>query len=201
MSNDMRIVKFKMIIRDIWGNLDKRTLTSELSDLKGGYINDGYGMAWLAIVYDYDKLNDYGKVIMDQVCELDEDEFGDEATFEYVVESVEKCKDVEYRMKAAKALIMYVADCDNSWSTILRRREALHFMFWSLMILAVDDEDKEEYLSLICDFAKMLKISDEEMMDLVRVIRIIYQMEENIDIQTKDIKRWFAKVVGKYRAN
>ena len=74
-------------------------------------------------------------------------------------------------------------------------------MFWSLMILAVDDEDKEEYLSLICDFAKMLKISDEEMMDLVRIIQMIYQAEGDVDIQTKYIKQWFAKIIRKYRAN
>lgn len=195
MSNDMRIVKFKMKIRDIWEDLERMALTGAIKDL-----NDGLETAWLATIYDYDKLNDYGKAIMDQVCKLDKEEFCGEDNFKYRVKFVKNCKNIEYRMKAAKVFLMDVVSHYKSSGINLWRLDALYFMFWSLMILAVDDEDKEEYLSLICDFAKILKISDEEMMDLVRVIRIIYQVEENIDIQTKDIKRWFAKVVGKYCA-
>lgn len=63
----------------------------------------------LAIIYDYDKLNGYGKAVMDRVCELDENE-SDYEDFSHRVEFVEKCKDMEYRMKAAKALVTDLND-------------------------------------------------------------------------------------------
>ncbi len=177
MNSDMRIVKFKMMIRDIWEDLGKRDLTDCLDG-----INDGEYTALLAIIYDYDKLNDYGKAIMDQVCGLDEDdaEFDADA-FEYKAEFIEECKDIKYRLKTAKALvmelnkeiIMFIAD--NHHTNKYERK--LIFIFWALMILAVDDTDKEEHLSLICDFAKMLQIGDEEIMYMVQIIRVVYHEE------------------------
>lgn len=182
----MRIVKFKMIVRDIWEDLGEVALTNCL-----GQLNGGWDTALLAIIYDYDKLNDYGKAIMEQVCELDEDE-SDYEDFLHRVEFVEKCKNMEYRIKAAKAL---VTDLNNKPYS---DKEKINFLFWSLMILSVDDTDKEEYLSLICDFAKMLKIGDEEMMDIMQIIQAIYHMEGNYTIKTRDVKLCFGKVIKKY---
>lgn len=145
----------------------------------------------LAIIYDYDKLNGYGKAVMDRVCELDENE-SDYEDFSHRVEFVEKCKDMEYRMKAAKALVTDLND------SVYPDREKLCFIFWSLMILAVDDTDKEEHLSLICDFAKMLKISDEEMLDIMQIIQAIYHMEGNFAIKTRNVKLYFEKVIKRY---
>lgn len=196
MSSDMRIVKFKMIVGDIWKDLLEGTLRNLL--------NGGLYTASLAIIYDYDKLNDYGKAIMEQVCGLDEDESDcedfceldedepDNEDFLHRVEFVKKCKNIEYRIKAAKAL---VTDLNNkSYSD----KEKIKFLFWSLMILSVDDTDKEEHLSLICDFAKMLKIGDEEMMDIVQIIQAIYHMEGNFTIKTRDVKLYFEKVIKRY---
>ena len=39
-----------------------------------GQLNGGWYTALLAIIYDYDKLNGYGKAVMDRVFELDENE-------------------------------------------------------------------------------------------------------------------------------
>lgn len=186
MSNDMRIVKFKMIIRDIWEDTGKRSLTNCL-----GQINGGWYTALLAIIYDYDKLNAYGKIIMEQVCELDRSEFGDDG-FSHRVEFVEKCKAVEYRMKAAKALVKDLNEGD------YKEYNKLLFIFWSLMILAVDDADKEEHLSLVCDFAKMLKVGDEEIMDIVQIIRAVFH-EENTGIQTRGVQLCFSEVIKRYR--
>lgn len=186
MSSDMRIVKFKMIVRDIWEDLGEVALTNCLGQLNGGWYT-----ALLAIIYDYDKLNDYGKAIMEQVCELDKDE-SDYENFLHRVEFVEKCKNMEYRIKAAKAL---VTDLNNKPYS---DKEKINFLFWSLMILSVDDTDKEEHLSLICDFAKMLKIGDEEMMDITQIIQAIYHMEGNFTIKTRDVKLYFGKVIKRY---
>lgn len=176
MSSDMRIVKFKMLVRDIWEDLGKICLC----------LSYGYDASLLSLIYDYDKLNDYGKAIMEQVCELEEGVYGD-----LIQHSEELCKNMEYRMKAAKE---FVTDPINIYSY----EEKISFLFWSLMILVVDDTDKEEHLSLICDFAKMLKISDEEMLDIVQIILAIYHMERNFTIKTRNVKSYFEKVIKRY---
>ena len=38
------------------------------------------------------------------------------------------------------------------------------------MVLTVDDTDKEERLSQICDFSRFLEINEEEMMNITRLI-------------------------------
>ena len=199
MSNDMRSVKFKMVIKDIWEGLseDSRSLTDNLGELLW---NEGWGTAWLAIIYDYDKLNDYGKIIMEQVCELDEEEFEDEG-LPYREDFVKNCKDMEYRMRAAKALVVKLNEEDKGKDIVGIRNKGkdgkIYFIFWSLMILAVDDANKEDYLSLICDFSKMLKISDEEMMGIVQIIRAIYHAEKNLDISPKDVSSQLDKIIKK----
>ncbi|MCI8353706.1 MAG: hypothetical protein HFI47_01290 [Lachnospiraceae bacterium] len=196
MSNDMRIVKFEMMIREIFEDLGKTALTDNLGETVW---NEGYGAAWLAVIYDYDKLNAYGKIIMEQVCEMtEEDETEDEEEFEHQIEFVENCEDMAYRMKAAKALVVKLNEEDNGGLINLGKPKKLFFIFWSLMVLAVDDAGKEKHLSLICDFAKMLKISDAEMMDIVQIIQIIYHIEGKINIQTKDVKMRFENVIGRY---
>ncbi len=200
MSNDMRIVKFKMMIREIFEDLGKRDLTDNLGE---AVWNGGYGSVWLSVIYDYDKLNSYGKIIMEQICEMDKDETKDyEEDYEVFLhqkEFVENCKDMEYRMKAAKALVVKLNEEDNGKTINFGKPKKISFIFWSLMILAVDDVDKEEHLSLICDFAKMLKISDEEMMDIVQVIRVIYHIEKsNLKLQTDIAITEFRKVMRRY---
>lgn len=188
MGNDMRTVKFRMMIKDIYVDLGKKDLTDTLADDLGDYMNKGYYSVWLAVVYDYNKLNEYGKIIMDQVSQMtEEDEEEDEDAFSHQVQFVEECQDIEYRTKAAKAIVQQ-----------LDQKSKLHFMFWALMILAVDDADKEEHLSLICDFAKMFKVGDAELMDLVRIIQGIYDIEGDYKIQTEGAVREFRSLIKKY---
>ena len=49
------------------------------------------------------------------------------------------------------------------------------------MILLLTKKDKTENLSKIRDFASMLKISDDEVMDIVQVIKMIF---------TKNVTNW-----------
>ena len=39
------------------------------------------------------------------------------------------------------------------------------------MVLMVDKTDKEERLSLICDFSRFLEINEEDMMNIIGLIR------------------------------
>ena len=55
-------------------------------------------------------------------------------------------------------------------------------------------------MSLICDFAKMLKVGDAELMDMIRIIQAIYDMEGDYKIQTEWVMSVFGPVINKYIA-
>ena len=56
--------------------------------------------------------------------------------------------------------------------------EGYKFIFWALLVLSVDKSEAEEHLSLICDFAQMLHISDAEFEDVIQTVKIIYNKVE-----------------------
>lgn len=58
--------------------------------------------------------------------------------------------------------------------TTANSTEGYKFIFWALMILTVDKADAEEHLALICDFAKMLGITEDEFEDIIQTVKIIY---------------------------
>lgn len=108
------------------------------------------GQLDLGLIYDYYKLNDYGKLIMEKVCpEICQGSSRD---------SWEK----------SKAVAMFKKKC------IQGEYDKCSFIFWALMVLTVDGADKEKKLSLICDFSMYLNVSDEEMQNIVKLIQAIY---------------------------
>lgn len=194
MGNDMRMVKFKMMIDDIFEDLGSKGLPVLSTGSRG--IWGGYEDSWLSVMYDCDKLNEYGKAIIYQVS--DTNWLGDDG-----------CWDIDSGMqtKAAKEVVKVLKNGGLAEGLLgMGRRYGggkdeflkLHFLFWALMVLAVDDTDKEEHLSMICAYAKSLAVSDDEMMDLVRIIRVFYNIEGDNQIQTDSVATEFSKVIEKY---
>lgn len=122
MSSDVRIVKFKKLIEKIWIDLDRESL---IGDNKIVSKDDS---VFLATIYDYNKLNEYGKVIMDQVS-------GEGKYKRYY----QRYENIEYRLDQVDRTISTIYGLDNFYGRYI-------FIFWALMILAVDDADKEEHL-------------------------------------------------------
>lgn len=209
MSKDMRFIKFEMMIGEIYAEWSDKELAGCLYDEEGKLVNDGYPTVWMAAIYDYHKLNDYGKMIMDQVSKMtEEDEKEDREHYSYKKKFLEKCQDMEFRIKFAKAL---AADLKKKglqtrpFSGSIGRAlygvpytAKLHFLFWALMILAVDDTDKEEYLSRICDLAQMMEVAEAELMDMVSVIKAIFNVEGDYTFQTLGVSSEFANVIKRY---
>ena len=65
------------------------------------------------------------------------------------------------------------------------KEEGFKFIFWSLMILAVDKYNADEYLSIICDFAEMLQITDEEFEDIVYQVKETYSGSKYSEYEPK----------------
>lgn len=79
------------------------------------------------------------------------------------------------------------------------RKIAYKFIFWAMMVLSVDKTEKDEHLSLICDFARMLKITDDEMEDMLMVIKVLYHEEESgFEFKTETVPNIFSRVLCLY---
>lgn len=161
--NEMRVMKFEAMVRDI-----AKFGSESVFDNGFGIDNKNY----LALIYDYDELNAYGKAVIEQGR-------GEGNVDDYWL--LENFASLDKKRSRTREFIEKCND-DRDKGKII----SLYYIFWAMMILTVDDTDKEEHLSLICDFARMLKISDEEMMDIVQVIQMIYnKAEDMIEFQTK----------------
>lgn len=102
----------------------------------------------LGLIYDHHRLNDYGKVILDTVGM---DNYRSVA-----------CLSTEERVREA---LLFKGKCQKGVC------DKCSFIFWSLMVLMVDATDQEERLSLICDFSRFLDINEEDMMNIIGLIR------------------------------
>lgn len=173
MGNDVRIVKFKRMVKRIWEDLDRTLL---IMDNKIASKDDS---VYLATIYDYDALNDYGKVIMEQVSDL--------ANKRKYLSSY---KEPEYRIDQLDWIIQFIgSNFDHA---------DLKFIFWALMILAVDDTDKEEHLSLICDVAKLRHIKNSEMMDIVQIVRLVFEKEITESLVSSSVRVCFERLLQDY---
>lgn len=192
MVTEMKILKFETMLEDI-----QKALKNGLDDVKGiegvslrlknfnttsflnsvgKHLNSNSPVKTIinnpamCLIYDVDKVNDYGKVIMNHsnlfLCESN-DKYYDVWTQKY--QDINDLKDEKKKMIAAKELVRLCRLDEN-------RSEAYKFIFWALMILTVDKSDYEEHLSIICDFASMLKITEDEIDDILLIIKLIYHL-------------------------
>lgn len=188
MSNDMRTVKFETLINDVNEALDTKPF-KEMSIVPRFGRRQATTNTSLAMVFDYDKLNEYGKVIVKRSrlwIRSSSDKYQDAWCEKYP--DISDFKDNKYKIEAAKSLVNY---CKNEQN----RKEAYKFVFWAMMVLTVDKTDAEEHLSLICDFARMLKITDDEMEDMLMVIKVLYHEETSgFEFKTEMVANVFSQV-------
>lgn len=183
---DMRMVKFETLVRDITvlvrGNDFGANIREKAADLGIPFINDD-----MLLIFDYDKLNIYGKKIMETsiiYCEA----------LSEIKNAISCSKTEKDKIEWAKGRIKFFRSFEADGSDIL----SYHFIFWALLILAVDKTDYEEKLSLICDFAKILHISDEKMLDIVQVIKYIFREETNPEFVSERVPEIFEDVLKMY---
>lgn len=156
MSN-MRMAKYETMIEDIDSNIRMPFEESPTGNNTA-----------LALIYDYEKCNEYAKVIMDKSTLNYTKFFGtyiDGWRKDYP--TYDEFKDPKKRIRASKDLVQLCRDTSTA-------SEGYKFIFWALMILTVEKTDAEEHLALICDFAKMFRITEDEFEDIIQCIKIVY---------------------------
>ena len=145
----------------------------------------------LCMIYDFDKLNEHGKIIMKraEIYITKGTETFDIWAYKYFVTYDFKDLAFETRIEAVKDFVQQCSYDENL-------NEAYKFIFWALMILTVDKTDMEEHLSMICDFAQLLHISDDELEDIVRIIKYVYGLLlGKFEFKTKNIPVIFESLI------
>ena len=149
----------------------------------------------LALIFDYERCNEYAKKIFENtnleittnIAKAEAEKRG------YIFSSlfpgwlrwneqyneIKLFNDIKTKIEAAKSFIKW---CVTEEQMIYlykdkNKEESYRFIFWSLFILTVDKYNAEEYLSMICDFAKMLKITNEDFKSIIDLIKCIYNRE------------------------
>lgn len=125
-------------------NLEK--FSALIEDIKVNFSEESNNIE-LGLIYDYHRLNAYGKVILDKISSNKSNGPVDLST--------------EDRLKMG---FLFKERCQKG------ECDKYSFIFWALMVLTVDDTDKEEHLSRICDFSRFLEINEEEMMNIVQLV-------------------------------
>ena len=172
---DKRMVKFEKLICEI----DNKVL-------RQSYFNPQQSSFALSTIFDSNKLNKYGKFIFNSTHIISDHPQG---AF-YLFETPLKACSNNNQVGAMKMILNCYGVND--------RPAGYMFIFWALMILAVDDTDKEEHLSLICDYSKMLQITEEEMLDLVNVVKYVFQDTTFENPKTDTINKYFGEVLKIY---
>ena len=173
--SDMRMAKYETLIEDIDSTIKKGEENVfagigiiAAAAIRGSLVDNSAGNTTLALIYDYGKCNDYAKVIMDKstlVLNTPNDRYTDLWKRDYP--TYEEFKDAKRAIEAAKKFVQLCRNTENA-------NEGYKFIFWALMILTVDKTDAEEHLALICDFAKMLRITEDEFEDIIQTVKIVY---------------------------
>ena len=164
--DDVRIAKFETLIEDIGSAINKSRRITGLWGLRSG------NNTALALIFEYNKCNEYAKAIMDKsTLSLNTSSDNYEDVWRNRYPSYESFSDAKDKITAAKDFVKY---CRQSYNVT----EGYKFIFWALLVLSVDKSEAEEHLSLICDFAQMLHISDAEFEDVIQTVKIIYNKVE-----------------------
>jgi hypothetical protein len=137
-----------------------------------------YGFVMYNVVYTLfgSKMNNYAKIIdgLFACTNIDDEEYDD--------------LEIKQRIEWFKELVSHFKR-DKSRSIVC--------IFIALMALAVDRTDYEERLSTVCDVAVMLEISDDEMADIVQVVRFVYRdiKAEEVALKTESCQKFFEKLI------
>lgn len=172
--NEVRLAKFETMIENISNATQKNRLSAvdiivSISSIMTAASSEN---VMLSMIFDYDSCNEFAKKIMDKAkfinISLNDPLLSD---WRKNYPHRESIQDTKKKINAAKSFVQCARVPQNSQLGYL-------FLFWSLMILTVDKNNSDDYLPLICDFAKMLKITEEEFEDIIYVIKCIYHEED-----------------------
>ncbi len=207
MSENIRMVKFETKIGDIYKALageravqKQQTPIMSVPGFKASKVsvnemNIPSGNFPLLLIYDYKEMNDFAKSIYLN----SEFSYINYSNCVGIILSISSGDGFDLSNLASINDVRSKIEYSKRFVNILRnyrtKKTAINFLFWVLMVLAVDDNKKEEHLALICDYAKMLNVTDDEVIDIVNVIKIIFEDKTAESFKTQTISGIFKDVL------
>ncbi len=193
MDESVRIAKFSVLVDDICelvsgGGLGGRGVMMfnlfNTVDFQKYHIDPA-----LLFIFDYDKLNKFAQIIMEK-CPINT-EWSEKQWRENSHAVVSSYRDIKDSISKIKE---FVKECrEYGFKT------EYSFIFWSLMILAVDKTEEDKHISLICNFAKMLDITDKEIQDMIHIVKLIFnKVDSDYEFQSDTVVEIFGSVLTKY---
>lgn len=168
--DEMRMAKFETLIEDVDDAIRRGdfwygtgVFTGESRFIRELHRNK---TSPLYLIFESDKINEFASVICENaIIKIKGDDFLKEPWADnYGIDSL---SDAKTKIEASKDFVKY---CRNE----VNRPEGYKFIFWALMIVSVTSDVSDDSLSLICDFARMLRITDDELLDITYAIKCIY---------------------------
>lgn len=172
-DDGISLTKFKMIIEKINTSLVKSE-ERNVTDIKKA-------LQW---IYDYPSCNKYARCILDMA----------EVKTKADLYNLNKFADIEGSFDSR---VKGFVNCCNQSNG---RKTGYIFIFWSLLILAIDKTDAEKHLSVICNFCVMFGITETEFEDLIHVVKEILH-EETIGYRYKSeaVQSIFGSLINQNR--
>lgn len=169
---DMRIAKFETLVEDINKAIEGPLLFGFGASCSPYGVVAKKETSPLYMIFEPESLNDFAKIICDK-AKIKLKGAGSSGHMNPWKEKygTKRLVDSKIKIDAAKDFVKYCRERNN-------RSEAFKFIFWSLFILTVQKDGYDDKLSLICDFAHMLRISDDELIDISYTIKCIYNEVE-----------------------
>ena len=193
--NEMRLAKFETLIEDINDEIKKEEF---MAGIKIGHLLfapnpiASFNVP-LTLIFDYNSCNEYAQKIIEKstlFINSESDVRSDKWITRYP--DMESLSDAKTKIDAATLFVKYCRESQNI-------SEGYKFIFWALMILTVDKNNAEEYLTLICDFSKMLRITNEEFEDIIYIIKCVYhENDKEYTLKTKNVHNTLGGIVNLY---
>lgn len=181
MNENIKLTKFIMKIKDIDEKLNQKTINSDVFLSINTFMPEKFNLYQLII--DRTKCNKYSMVIIGNAT-LNLNDWN-----QYI--RGKEINDTQTKLNAIKELISILRNSYN-------REEAIKLIYWLLLIVAVDDNQYNERVSMISNLSVMLGIKDNTIRDLVKLVK--FTLDENIYesmFETQEVINIFRKLSNK----
>lgn len=181
----MKELKFQALVNEIQKEYEKGLEYSSWSRSEKKANMSGL----LRLVFDYNEMNVYGKIAIDTAKFETPDGnsiFGVEGSQSFVKFCKLNAMTDEHEQKSERLWIGqgWAEHCTgNKYNA--NPIDSLMFIFWALLVVAVDQTEKAANLSTICDFAQILQVTDQEVKDLVELVKIAFGQSEYVVLNGK----------------
>lgn len=196
MDESVRIAKFSVLVDDICGLISGGGLENWLTGRDCEVFEKYHIDPSLLFIFDYEKANKFAQIIMER-CP-NKTNWNCRQWRENAREGVYTYSDVKDSIRKIKE---FVSRCRKEEEPGIGKPRYVSyiFIFWSLMILAVDKTEEDKHISLICNFAKMLDITDKELQDMIHIVKLIFnKVHSDYEFQSDKVVEIFGNVLTKY---